>query len=142
MDSRLIICSSMAFSILVRFKCRPTIISAKPILHVDSKLQYCMSPSGRACPFNLICVGKAVHAHFTGRGDSRALAIENKAIRTLPLQLLGQTQHTALSAICMHTQDGFAARLRAFESGACCKDRQPTEVSETFRFFSRTAFVS
>jgi len=44
--------------------------------------------------------------------------------------------HGSLSlSLCMHTQDGFAAHLRAFESGACCEDRQPTEVSETFQVF-------
>lgn len=96
-----------------------------------------MSPSGRACPFSLISVGKAVHAHFSGRGDSRALAIENKAIRALPLQLSGQTQHTALplSLSACTPKMGLQLIWGPLKAGPVVRtDSQPTEVSETFRF--------
>lgn len=87
----------------------------------------------------------SLHSHLCGQTRARALLWQGRQSRarhrkqSYPCASITNPTH---SSLCMHTQDGFAAHLRAFESGACCEDSQPAEFSETFRFYPRTAFVS
>lgn len=138
-----IIFSFLAFITLVLFKRRPT------ILFQASQLWGCRS-CNTAChlvaepvPSISSVWAKGVHAHSSGRGDSCAFSCVRHRKQSYPCaSITASGANPAHSSLCMHTQDGFAAHLRAFERGACCEDRQPAEVSETSRFFLRTAFVS